>query len=70
MIVPIQPSVVADAAAHLQELLDAMHVGRSVRTPDEFRADLESIHVAVCVLRLVTPSGDRTPDRDPTNTAA
>ena len=40
----------AEAAAHLRALLDAMYAGRSVRTPAEFRADLDALHVAIAVL--------------------
>lgn len=40
----------AEAAAHLQSLLDAMYAGRSVRTPAEFQADLRALHMAIEVL--------------------
>lgn len=39
------------AGAHLQSLLDAMWAGHQVRSPLEFRADLQALQVAVTVLR-------------------
>lgn len=41
----------AEAAAHLQAMLDAMYSGRSVRTTAEFQADLRALHVAIAVLK-------------------
>lgn len=39
-------SEVSEAAAHLRALMDSMYSGRSVRTPEEFRADLKALRVA------------------------
>lgn len=41
---------IAAAAAHLQAMLDALYAGRSVRTTEEFRQDLQALQVAIAVL--------------------
>lgn len=41
---------VEEAAAHLRALMASMYEGRSVRTPVEFKADLEALRVACEVL--------------------
>lgn len=41
---------IAEAAAHLRAMLDAMYAGDSVRTPEEFQQDLHALQVAIAVL--------------------
>jgi len=50
---------IAEAAAHLRQMVGAMYEGRSVRTPDEFKADLAALHVACAVLDRVEAEGGK-----------
>lgn len=44
---------IAAAAAHLRDLMASMYEGRSVRSPEEFKADLAALRVACETLEKV-----------------